>query len=106
LKPMNCPGHMLMYGMGLHSYRDLPVRFHDQGVLHRNEVSGTLSGLTRVRQFSQDDAHIFLRPDQIEGEMTTLLGLVARVYRVFDLKYDVQLSTRNPEKFIGEVSAW
>ncbi len=106
LKPMNCPGHYLIFQMDLHSYRDLPLRLHEQSPLHRNEVSGALSGLTRVRQFSQDDAHIFLRPDQIQQEISELLALVARVYKMFDLNYSFQLSTRNPEKFIGEIAAW
>jgi threonyl-tRNA synthetase len=106
LKPMNCPGHALIYSMGLHSYRDLPVRYHEQTALHRNEASGTLSGLTRVRQFSQDDAHIYLRRDQIGAEIKSLLALVARVYQLFDLKYEMRLATRNPEKFMGEVAVW
>jgi threonyl-tRNA synthetase len=106
LKPMNCPGHFLLYQMGLHSYRDLPLRYHEQSPLHRAEASGTLSGLTRVRQFAQDDAHIFLRPDQIQQEVTDLLGLVARVYSVFGMNYTFQLSTRNPEKFMGSIEAW
>ena len=106
LKPMNCPGHALIFGMELKSYRDLPLRLHEQSILHRNEVSGALSGLTRVRQFAQDDAHIYLRPDQIQDEVTRLLKLVAHVYRLFDLKYSFQLSTRNPEKFMGELALW
>jgi threonyl-tRNA synthetase len=106
LKPMNCPGHMLIFGSELRSYRDLPLRIHDQGVLHRNEASGVLSGLTRVRQFCQDDAHLFIRPDQIESEVTTLLQLVASVYQAFGLTYDVELSTRNPEKYLGEIETW
>jgi threonyl-tRNA synthetase len=106
LKPMNCPSHMLIYGMGLHSYRDLPIRLHDQGVLHRNELSGALSGLTRVRQFCQDDAHIFLRNDQIEAEINSLLKLVRKVYDAFGLGLKVKLSTRNPEKFLGDVETW
>ncbi len=106
LKPMNCPSHMVLYSMGLHSYRDLPIRLHDQGVLHRNELSGALSGLTRVRQFCQDDAHIFLRPDQIEAEITALLGLVRRVYDAFGLGLKIKLSTRNPEKFLGSIEQW
>lgn len=106
LKPMNCPAHALLYGMGLHSYRDLPIRFHEQSMLHRNEASGTLSGLTRVRAFAQDDGHIYLRQDQIEQEITDLLALVAKVYRVFGLSYSMNLSTRNPEKFIGDVERW
>jgi threonyl-tRNA synthetase len=106
LKPMNCPGHALIYSMGLHSYRDLPIRYHEQTALHRNEASGTLSGLTRVRQFSQDDAHIYLRRDQIGEEIKNLLALVARVYKLFDLKYEMRLATRNPEKFMGEIAVW
>jgi threonyl-tRNA synthetase len=106
LKPMNCPGHALIYQMGLHSYRDLPLRLHEQSMLHRNEASGTLSGLTRVRAFAQDDAHIYLRQDQIEQEITDLLGLVAKVYKIFGFSYAMNLSTRNPEKFIGDVEKW
>jgi threonyl-tRNA synthetase len=106
LKPMNCPGHMLIYASELRSYRDLPMRIHDQSVLHRNEASGVLSGLTRVRQFSQDDAHLFVRPDQIESEIAALLKLVASVYRLFGLEYDFELATRNPEKYLGEVATW
>ncbi len=106
LKPMNCPGHMLIYASELRSYRDLPMRMHDQGVLHRNEASGVLSGLTRVRQLCQDDAHLFVRPDQIESEVATLLKLVARVYRLFGLEYDFELATRNPEKYLGEIATW
>ncbi|MGZ3407336.1 MAG: threonine--tRNA ligase [Polyangia bacterium] len=106
LKPMNCPGHALIYSMGLHSYRDLPLRLHEQSMLHRNEASGTLSGLTRVRQFAQDDAHIYLRDDQIEQEITDLLALVAKVYKVFDFQYSMNLSTRNPEKFMGDIAKW
>ncbi|MBI4211469.1 MAG: threonine--tRNA ligase, partial [Deltaproteobacteria bacterium] len=106
LKPMNCPGHMLLYSMGLHSYRDLPIRYCEQTPLHRNEASGTLAGLTRVRQFCQDDGHIFVRPDQIEEEVAAALKLVAKIYGIFDLKYEVKLSTRNPEKFIGSIETW
>ncbi len=106
IKPMNCPGHALIFQMGLHSYRDLPIRLHEQTLLHRNEVSGALSGMTRVREFAQDDAHIYLRDDQIEAEITDLLGLVARVYQLFGFAYEMNLSTRNPDKFIGEVAKW
>jgi threonyl-tRNA synthetase len=109
IKPMNCPGHALIYGMGLHSYRDLPIRLHEQSMLHRNEASGTLSGLTRVRAFAQDDAHIYLRQDQIEQEITDLLGLVARVYKLFDFKYSMSLSTRDPkepQKYLGAPEKW
>jgi threonyl-tRNA synthetase len=106
LKPMNCPGHFLLYGSELHSYRDLPIRLHDQGVLHRNEASGTLGGLTRVRQFSQDDAHIFVTPAQVPDEVKRLIDMVDRVYRAFDLKYQVKISTRNPEKYMGDLAVW
>ena len=105
LKPMNCPGHMLVFGSELRSYRDLPLRYHDQGVLHRNEASGVLSGLTRVRQFSQDDAHCFITEDQIASEVEQLLLLVRRVYGDFDLAYTVNLSTR-PDDFLGEIATW
>jgi threonyl-tRNA synthetase len=105
VKPMNCPGHFLTYASTTHSYRDLPIRFHEQTPLHRNEASGVLSGLTRVRQFSQDDAHCFITPDQIGDEVERLIRLVQRVYRDFDLPFTAKLSTR-PEKFMGEVATW
>ena len=105
MKPMNCPGHFLLYGTEVHSYRDLPIRLHEQTALHRNEASGVLSGLTRVRQFSQDDAHIFLMPEQIGEEIERLLRLVQRVYGDFGLEYSAKLSTRPPE-FLGDVSTW
>ena len=105
LKAMNCPGHMLMYASQGRSYRDLPLRFHDQGVLHRQEASGVLSGLTRVRQFAQDDAHCFITEDQIGEEVERLMRLVDRIYRDFELDYAVELSTR-PEKFLGELETW
>ena len=105
LKPMNCPGHMLVFASQVRSYRDLPLRFHDQGVLHRNEASGVLSGLTRVRQFSQDDAHCFITEEQIAAEVEHLLRLVRRVYGDFGLEYSVNLSTR-PDDFIGQIATW
>lgn len=105
LKPMNCPCHMLIFKSSHHSYRDLPVRLHDQGVLHRDELSGTLSGLTRVRQFAQDDAHIFCAEEQIADEVSALLSLIARVYAAFDLELRVHLSTR-PEDKLGEDALW
>lgn len=105
MKAMNCPGHMLMFGSEKHSYRELPIRFHDQSVLHRNEASGVLSGLTRVRQFSQDDGHIFITPDQIASEVESALRLVQRVYADFGLKVEMKLSTRPPE-FLGEIAQW
>jgi threonyl-tRNA synthetase len=105
LKPMNCPGHMLVFGHQVRSYRDLPLRFHEQGVLHRNEPSGVLAGLTRVRQFCQDDAHLFVTEDQIGDEVERLLKLVQRVYADFGLDYSIKLSTR-PEQFLGEIATW
>jgi threonyl-tRNA synthetase len=105
LKPMNCPGHFLAYASDVRSYRDLPLRFHEQTPLHRNEASGVLAGLTRVRQFSQDDAHCFITEEQIGDEVERLLGLVKRVYGDFGLPYDVKFSTR-PAEFLGEVATW
>jgi len=105
LKPMNCPGHFLTFASRTHSYRDLPVRYHEQTPLHRNEASGVLSGLTRVRQFSQDDAHCFVTPDQIGEEVERLIRLVQRVYSDFGLAFTAKLSTR-PEEFLGEIATW
>ena len=105
LKAMNCPGHMLVFGAEKRSYRDLPLRYHEQTPLHRNEASGTLSGLTRVRQFSQDDAHCFVAEDQIASEVEALLKLIQRVYGDFGLPYSAKLSTR-PAEFLGEVATW
>ena len=105
VKAMNCPGHMLVFASQGRSYRDLPLRLHEQTPLHRNEASGVLSGLTRVRQFSQDDAHCFVREDQIGEEVERLLRLVQRVYRDFGLVPEMKLSTR-PAEFLGEVATW
>jgi threonyl-tRNA synthetase len=105
LKPMNCPGHMLLFGSEVRSYRDLPLRIHEQSVLHRMEASGVLSGLTRVREFIMDDAHIFLREDQIGEEVERLLRLVRRVYDDFRLTPEMTLSTRPPE-YLGERATW
>src|SRR6187431_1446580 len=105
LKAMNCPGHMLIYGSEVRSYRDLPIRYHEQTPLHRNEASGVLSGLTRVRQFSQDDGHCFIMESQIAEEVSRLLDLVKRVYGDFGLKLDMKLSTR-PAEFLGERATW
>ena len=106
LKPMNCPSHCLIYRNESRSYRDLPLRIADFAPLHRNELSGVLSGLTRVRKFSQDDAHIFCAPEQIESEIAGVLGFVTRVYGdVFRMEHSVALSTR-PEKFMGDVALW
>ncbi len=105
VKAMNCPGHMLVFGAEKRSYRDLPFRLHEQTALHRNEASGVLSGLTRVRQFSQDDAHCFVMESQIGDEVERLLRLVKRVYGDFGLTYEVKLSTR-PEEYLGEKATW
>ena len=105
LKAMNCPGHFLMYASEVRSYRDLPLRLHEQTPLHRNEASGVLSGLTRVRQFSQDDAHCFVMESQIAEEVERLLRLVTRVYGDFGLTPEMKLSTRPPE-FLGTVETW
>ena len=105
VKAMNCPGHMLVFASEVRSYRDLPLRFHEQTPLHRNEASGVLSGLTRVRQFSQDDAHCFVMESQIGEEVGRLLGLVKRVYGDFGLEYKVKLATR-PKEFVGERATW
>jgi threonyl-tRNA synthetase len=105
MKPMNCPGHFLTFASQTHSYRDLPVRYHEQTPLHRNEASGVLSGLTRVRQFSQDDAHCFVTPDQIGDEVERLIALVQRVYGDFGLPFTAKLSTM-PDKHMGDVATW
>ncbi|MBI4138739.1 threonine--tRNA ligase [Candidatus Uhrbacteria bacterium] len=106
VKPMNCPAHMLLFKMGLHSYRELPLRMAETTTLHRNELSGTLGGLTRVRAFGQDDTHIFARPSQVQGEVVALLERVRKVYETFRLPIaEAVLSTR-PEKFLGEKETW
>ncbi|NQW02660.1 MAG: threonine--tRNA ligase [Acidobacteria bacterium] len=105
VKAMNCPGHMLVFSSETRSYRDLPLRLHEQTPLHRNEASGVLGGLTRVRQFSQDDAHCFVMESQIGDEVERLLHLVKRVYGDFGLSYQVKLSTR-PEEFMGDRATW
>lgn len=106
IKPMNCPGGMLVYRNGLHSYRDLPLRVGELGLVHRHEASGALSGLFRVRNFTQDDAHIFLTPDQLEEEMHRLLNLYKVIYNTFGLSYKVVLSTRPENKYIGDIETW
>nr|XP_061796086.1 threonine--tRNA ligase 1, cytoplasmic-like [Nerophis lumbriciformis] len=105
LKPMNCPGHCLMFGHRPRSWRELPLRLADFGVLHRNELSGTLTGLTRVRRFQQDDAHIFCTMDQIETEMKGCLDFLRCVYSVFGFSFQLHLSTR-PEKYLGDIAVW
>lgn len=106
IKPMNCPGGMLVYKNEIHSYRDLPLRMGELGLVHRHEASGALNGLFRVRNFTQDDAHIFLRPDQLEEEMNKLLALYKRIYGTFGLSYKIVLSTRPEEKYIGSIETW
>jgi threonyl-tRNA synthetase len=105
LKAMNCPGHMLMFASEVRSYKDLPIRFHEQTPLHRNEASGVLSGLTRVRQFQQDDGHCFITQEQIGSEVEHVLRLVQRVYKDFGLKPEMKLSTRPPD-FLGSIETW
>ena len=105
LKAMNCPGHMLIFGSEVRSYRDLPIRYHVQTPLHRNEASGVLSGLTRVRQFAQDDGHCFVMESQIGDEVERVLRLVQRVYSDFGMKPEMKLSTRPPE-FLGTIEQW
>ncbi|MBA4494514.1 threonine--tRNA ligase [Paenactinomyces guangxiensis] len=105
LKPMNCPGHMLIFKNELRSYRDLPLRLSEFGQVHRHELSGALNGMLRVRTFTQDDAHIFVRPDQIEAEISAAMKLVNEIYSVFGFPYRVELSTR-PENSMGSDELW
>ena len=105
LKPMNCPGGMLVYKSKMHSYRDLPIRMGELGMVHRHEKSGELNGLFRVRCFTQDDAHIFCLPEQIESEIISLIHLINEVYSIFGFTYTVELSTR-PEDSMGSDEAW
>ncbi len=105
VKPMNCPGAMLVFGSRMHSYRDLPRRIAEMGIVHRHELSGTLHGLMRVRTFTQDDAHIFMLPGQIEGEVAGIIELMDHFYRIFGFDYRVELSTR-PEKAMGSIEMW
>ena len=97
--------HCLIFDNTLRSYRELPIRLADFGVLHRNEVSGALTGLTRVRRFQQDDAHIFCRQDQIQVEVAGVLDFLRRTYGIFGFEFSLQLSTR-PKKFLGEIAVW
>ena len=106
IKPMNCPGGLLVYKNGLHSYRDFPLRLGELGQVHRHEASGALNGLFRVRTFTQDDAHIFLTEDQLEEEIIRLIAFIDRVYNIFGLSYEIELSTRPEEKYIGSIEVW
>ncbi len=105
IKPMNCPGSILVYRNELHSYRDLPLRYAELGHVHRHEASGALNGLFRVRAFTQDDAHTFIRRDQIGDEVKRIMALFDEVYDIFGLDYRIVLSTR-PDDFIGEIEFW
>lgn len=105
MKPMNCPGHCLMFAHRVRSYRELPIRVADFGVLHRNELSGALTGLTRVRRFQQDDAHIFCMQDQIKAEVLGVLDFMRYTYNAFGMTYRLALSTR-PEKALGDMALW
>lgn len=105
IKPMNCPGGMLVYKSGPHSYRDFPLRLAELGLVHRHELSGVLHGLMRVRSFTQDDAHIFMLPQQVKDEIKEIIGLTDYLYRIFGFPYHVELSTR-PEKAMGSVEVW
>ena len=106
IKPMNCPGGMLVYKNRLYSYKDLPLRVGELGLVHRHEASGALNGLFRVRTFTQDDAHLYMTPDQVEDEIVRLIAFFDRVYKIFGLQYTIELSTRPEEKYIGSIEVW
>ncbi|KAJ7058562.1 hypothetical protein C8F01DRAFT_990680 [Mycena amicta] len=105
LKPMNCPGHCIIFGSRDRSYRELPLRMAEFGIIHRNEASGALTGLTRVRRFAQDDTHVFCMPSQVEGEISALFDFMQHVYGTFGLDFQLELSTR-PDNFLGEIKTW
>ena len=106
IKPMSCPGAFLVYKSELHSYKDFPLRIGELGLVHRHEASGALSGLFRVRRFTQDDAHLFMREDQLESEIIRFVNFIDRIYSVFGLSYRIELSTRPEDKFIGDINVW
>ena len=106
IKPMNCPGAILVYNNSLHSYKELPLRLAELGHVHRHEPSGSLNGLFRVRSFTQDDAHVFVRPDQLIDEINNILRLYDEVYSIFNLDYKIELSTRPEEGYIGDINIW
>ena len=106
IKPMNCPGGILVYKSELHSYKELPLRVGELGIVHRHEASGALNGLFRVRSFTQDDAHLYMREDQIESEVIRLIAFIDRVYSMFGLTYTIELSTRPESKYIGTIEVW
>lgn len=105
LKPMNCPIHMLIFSARRRSYRELPYRIHDQGILHRKEASGSLVGMARLMQFHQDDSHIFIAPEQLEDELRRCLRMIQSVYDYFGFKFRACLSSR-PEKYLGDLAMW
>ncbi|MDK8179679.1 threonine--tRNA ligase [Paenibacillus sp. UMB4589-SE434] len=105
LKPMNCPGHMLVFKNSMHSYRELPIRLSEYGQVHRHEYSGALNGMMRVRTFCQDDAHLFVLPSQIEDEIGQVIALIDHIYQVFGFEYKIELSTR-PEDYMGSDELW
>lgn len=105
LKPMNCPGHMMIYKNNLHSYRELPIRIAEFGQVHRHEFSGALNGMMRVRTFCQDDAHLFVLPEQIEDEISRVISLIDHIYQVFGFEYKIELSTR-PADYMGSEELW
>ena len=106
IKPMNCPGGILVYKNELHSYKEFPLRIGELGLVHRHEASGALNGLFRVRNFTQDDAHIFLTTEQIEDEIIRLINFIDRIYKIFNLPYEIELSTRPEDKYIGDIEIW
>lgn len=105
IKPMNCPGSVLVFGSDQHSYRDLPIRLAEYGIVHRHELSGALHGLFRVRTFTQDDAHVYCLPSQIKDEVFKMIDLADYLYSTFGFKYKVELSTR-PDDFMGDIESW
>ncbi len=105
IKPMNCPGAVLLFNSKRRSYRELPIRMGELGLVHRHELSGSLNGLLRVRSFTQDDAHVFVRKDQIESEIDAVLDLIHDIYSAFGFQYKIELSTR-PENFMGSEAIW
>ncbi|KAK7461132.1 threonyl-tRNA synthetase [Stygiomarasmius scandens] len=105
LKPMNCPGHCLIFDSKDRSYRELPIRMAEFGIIHRNEASGALTGLTRVRRFMQDDTHVFCMPSQLEDELGALFDFMQHIYGLFGFEFHLELSTR-PEKFLGDIKTW
>lgn len=105
LKPMNCPGHCLIFDSRDRSYKELPIRMAEFGIIHRNEASGALTGLTRVRRFVQDDTHVFCLPSQIEDEIGALFDFMQHIYGLFGFEFHLELSTR-PDNYLGTVETW